>query len=97
MSGQSTLEYLVTYGWAVLVILVVLAVLWYYGIFDGAKWKTDHCADIIGKYNISYCDELSYPMIKCMMPDNKTICACKIGAYDKLVLSDCDIVINPLG
>ena len=32
--GQTALEYLITYGWAILVILVVLAVLWYYGIFN---------------------------------------------------------------
>ena len=38
MKGQSALEYLITYGWAILVILVVLAVLWYYGIFNPSKW-----------------------------------------------------------
>ena len=38
MKGQSALEYLITYGWAILVILVVLAVLWYYGIFNPARW-----------------------------------------------------------
>ena len=36
--GHTALEYLITYGWAILVILVVLAVLWYYGIFDPSKW-----------------------------------------------------------
>lgn len=36
--GQTALEYLITYGWAILVILVVLAVLWYYGIFNPATW-----------------------------------------------------------
>lgn len=40
MKGQSALDYLVTYGWSILVILVVLAVLWYYGIFDPDKWTT---------------------------------------------------------
>ena len=38
MKGQTALEYLITYGWAILVILVVLAVLWYYGIFNPARW-----------------------------------------------------------
>jgi len=33
MKGQTALEYLITYGWAVLIILVVLAVLYYYGAF----------------------------------------------------------------
>jgi hypothetical protein len=36
--GQTALEYLITYGWAILVILVVLAVLWYYGIFNPSTW-----------------------------------------------------------
>jgi len=36
--GQTALEYLITYGWAILVILVVLAVLWYYNIFNPAAW-----------------------------------------------------------
>ncbi len=36
--GQTALEYLITYGWAILVILIVLAVLWYYGIFNPATW-----------------------------------------------------------
>jgi len=36
--GQTALEYLITYGWAILVILVVLAVLWYYGIFNPSRW-----------------------------------------------------------
>jgi len=31
--AQTTMEYVMTYGWAVVIILVVLAVLWYYGIF----------------------------------------------------------------
>lgn len=36
--GQTALEYLITYGWAILIILVVLAVLWYYGVFDPSRW-----------------------------------------------------------
>ena len=36
--GQTALEYLITYGWAILIILVVLAVLWYYGVFDPSKY-----------------------------------------------------------
>jgi len=31
--GQAALEYLMTYGWAILAVVVVLAVLWYLGIF----------------------------------------------------------------
>lgn len=37
--GQSALEYLVTYGWAILAIVIVAAVLWYLGIFNPGKWS----------------------------------------------------------
>jgi len=45
MKGQTALEYLITYGWAILVILVVLAVLWYYGVFNPAKWSGESVAE----------------------------------------------------
>ncbi|MFH0973796.1 MAG: hypothetical protein V1817_03360, partial [Candidatus Micrarchaeota archaeon] len=32
--GQSALEYLVTYGWAILAIVIVAALLWALGIFN---------------------------------------------------------------
>jgi len=32
--GQSALEYLVTYGWAILAIVIIAAVMWYFGIFN---------------------------------------------------------------
>ena len=35
--GQSALEYLVTYGWAILAIVIIAAVLWYTGIFNPSK------------------------------------------------------------
>ncbi|PIO06460.1 hypothetical protein COT29_00960 [Candidatus Micrarchaeota archaeon CG08_land_8_20_14_0_20_59_11] len=38
--GQSALEYLVTYGWAILAIVIIAAVLWYFGIFNPAKWSS---------------------------------------------------------
>lgn len=33
MRGQTAIEYLMTYGWAILIILIVAGVLAYYGIF----------------------------------------------------------------
>lgn len=43
--GQTALEYLITYGWAILIILVVLAVLWYYDVFNPSKWagEQEYC------------------------------------------------------
>ena len=32
--GQSALEYLMTYGWAILIIIIVGGVLYYYGVFS---------------------------------------------------------------
>ncbi|HIH20406.1 TPA: hypothetical protein HA244_04015 [Candidatus Micrarchaeota archaeon] len=36
--GQAALEYLVTYGWAILAIVIVAAILWYFGIFNPSKY-----------------------------------------------------------
>ncbi len=36
--GQSALEYLVTYGWAILAIVIVAGVLWYLGVFNPQKY-----------------------------------------------------------
>ena len=36
--GQSALEYLVTYGWAILAIVIVAGVLWYTGVFDPSRF-----------------------------------------------------------
>ena len=98
MKGQTALEYLIVYGWAILVILVVLAVLWYYGVFDINKWydRYPDCGNITGRYDIAYCDDLSFPRLNCMLPDNRTICRCEIGPLGKLDLSECVIVLNPL-
>ncbi len=37
--GQSALEYLVTYGWAILAIVIIAAVLWYTGVFNPSKFR----------------------------------------------------------
>ncbi len=35
--GQSALEYLMTYGWAILAVVIIAGVLWYLGIFDPGR------------------------------------------------------------
>ncbi len=40
LKGQSALEYLVTYGWAILAIVVVAAVLWYFGVFNPGNFAS---------------------------------------------------------
>ncbi len=37
--GQSALEYLVTYGWAILAIVIIAGALWYFGIFNPSKFS----------------------------------------------------------
>ena len=36
--AQSGLEYLVTYGWAIFILVIVIAVLWYMGAFNGISF-----------------------------------------------------------
>lgn len=39
--GQASLEYLVTYGWAFLSIVIIIAALWYLGAFDPQKFSSN--------------------------------------------------------
>jgi hypothetical protein len=41
--GQAAMEFLMTYGWAVVVMLVVIAVLFYLGIFSPSTTAPDVC------------------------------------------------------
>jgi len=96
LKGQTALEYLITYGWAIIVILVVLAVLWYYGIFTPSKWQGQgNCSTILEKYNVSSCNDKSSLTSTCQY-QNKT-CDCFI--VDKYLAMKCtiteDVVLPP--
>jgi len=41
--GQAALEFLSTYGWAFLVILVMIGALGYFGVLDPSQYVTDSC------------------------------------------------------
>jgi hypothetical protein len=41
--AQAALEFLVTYGWAILSVLVVISALAYFGIFNTSKYVNDKC------------------------------------------------------
>ncbi len=41
--GQAALEYLVTYGWAFVVILVAVGALAYFGIINPSRWIPEKC------------------------------------------------------
>ncbi|NYZ76054.1 hypothetical protein H0N98_02275 [Candidatus Micrarchaeota archaeon] len=38
MKGQTSLEYLITYGWAIIAISVIIMLLFYLGAFNPAAW-----------------------------------------------------------
>ena len=42
--GQAAMEYLMTYGWAILVIVIVLAALWYLGVFNVVTRVPEQCS-----------------------------------------------------
>ncbi len=41
--GQSALEFLMTYGWAILIILVMIAALVYFGVFNPSRLTPERC------------------------------------------------------
>lgn len=42
-NGQAALEYIVTYGWAFILILVAFGALAYFGILSPSRWLPDKC------------------------------------------------------
>ena len=41
--GQAATEFLITYGWAIMGVLIVVSALAYYGIFNTQKYVNDVC------------------------------------------------------
>ena len=55
--GQAAMEFLMTYGWAILVVIAAIAALAYFGVLDPAQLLPDRCQfpagmDCIGKASI---------------------------------------------
>ncbi|MFC1730251.1 hypothetical protein ACFL6I_07920 [candidate division KSB1 bacterium] len=46
--AQAAMEFLMTYGWAILVVLVVIGALAYFGVLDPAKLLPDKCTATAG-------------------------------------------------
>lgn len=56
--GQAAMEFLMTYGWAILVVLAAIGALAYFGVLDTASMLPERCAfpagiDCIGKAVVS--------------------------------------------
>ena len=49
--GQSALEYLMTYGWALVVIVIVIAALFAFGVFNTPKNCTQTSGLLIKDYD----------------------------------------------
>lgn len=64
--GQSAMEYLMTYGWAILIVIVVAGVLAYYGVFSPGKLVG---ASVIGfsKVYVTQADFNSAGVLKVMV------------------------------
>ncbi len=41
--GQAAMEFLMTYGWAILVVLIVISALAYFGVLDPSNFVPDRC------------------------------------------------------
>lgn len=44
MRGQAAMEYLMTYGWALLILLVVIGVLFSMGVFNPQNYMSEECS-----------------------------------------------------
>lgn len=71
MKGQTFIDYLMTYGWAILIILIVAGILVYYGIFNQYAFSgiERECGNYIDCLNL----ELVLEKVDCI----ETICRCK--------------------
>jgi hypothetical protein len=68
MRGQSALEYLVTYGWAILAIVIIAAVLWYTGVFNPSKFSGGNSAGGFGAF--TYIDQA---VVNTPLPGNDSV------------------------
>lgn len=75
--GQAALEFLMTYGWAILVVLVAIGALAYFGVLRPERLLPEKC--VIATGSGLYCDEFSAAgtvltlRLKNMLPDAVTI------------------------
>ncbi|MBW2974548.1 hypothetical protein KY366_02420 [Candidatus Woesearchaeota archaeon] len=55
--GQAAMEFLMTYGWAILVVLVAIGALAYFGVFSQDKFLGEKCVISIGSG--MFCEEFN--------------------------------------
>ena len=60
--SQAAMEFLLTYGWAILIVLVVIAALAYFGILSPSKLLPDKCFFQVGVSCVDFSASEGYPL-----------------------------------
>ncbi|MFH1249237.1 MAG: hypothetical protein V1660_03725 [archaeon] len=82
--GQAALEFLMTYGWAILVVLVAIGALAYFGVLRPERLLPEKC--VIATGSGVYCDDFSATTtgvtfrLKNMLPESITLSSVSITA-----------------
>jgi hypothetical protein len=80
--GQAALEFLMTYGWAILVVLVAIGALAYFGVLRPERLLPEKC--VIATGSGLYCDDYSASgttltlRLKNLLPDNVNVTAISV-------------------
>jgi len=53
--GQSAIEYVITYGWMVIALVAIIAVLFYLGVFNPANWLSS-ANEVVGTTTFTFTD-----------------------------------------
>ncbi len=94
--GQAAMEFLMTYGWAILVVLVVIAALAYFGVLDPTNILPDRCTFPITFTCTDYvvrgtANSLADDVVSMKLVNNggKDIALANISAYGGPLLAAC--------
>ena len=76
--GQSLTEYLMTYGWAVIALVVVACVMWNMGLFGGSAGQSQNYAYHINirDIDLTTCDDVCLPVLM-----TNTLCKKRCDEY----------------
>jgi len=85
--GQGAMEILLTYGWAILVVIIVGVVLWQMGIFNPGEYTTleNECKEACDNVSMGYKENYRYDCTcyneSCSLKDyfeNENLCITKV-------------------
>ena len=62
--GQAAMEFLMTYGWSVLVVLIVIGALAYFGVLNPQRLLPPKCVFMVGLYCLDYRVAISDPVLQ---------------------------------